>query len=222
MARCTGRTPDAPARPGRTGAGPAAAQRRSRHPSVIARLDLVDRVFRPRRPNQLWVADITYVATWSGFAYVAFVTDVFSRRIVGWRVANTLRADLALDALEMAIWTRQQTTRRARAPLRPRRAVPVDPLHRTPRRARCRHLGRLPRRQLRQRLGRDGDRALQGELITSKDRGGPSKTSSWPPCPGSTGGTPTASTPPSATCRQPSSRTPTTLNNTLAASAGQH
>jgi putative transposase len=69
--------------------------------------DLVERQFRAQRPNQLWIADITYVATWSGFAYAAFVTDVFSRRIVGWRVSTTLRADLALDALEMAIWTRQ-------------------------------------------------------------------------------------------------------------------
>jgi putative transposase len=70
--------------------------------------DLVERAFRASGPNQLWVADITYVATWSGFAYVAFVTDVFSRAIVGWRVANTLRADLALDALEMAIWARKE------------------------------------------------------------------------------------------------------------------
>lgn len=69
--------------------------------------DLVERCFAAPDPNRLWVADITYVATWSGFAYVAFVTDVFSRRIVGWRVSNTLRADLALDALEMAIWTRK-------------------------------------------------------------------------------------------------------------------
>jgi putative transposase len=68
--------------------------------------DLVDRQFRASAPNELWIADITYVATWSGFAYAAFVTDVFSRRIVGWRVANTLRTDLALDALEMAIWSR--------------------------------------------------------------------------------------------------------------------
>jgi putative transposase len=66
----------------------------------------VDRRFVATAPNQLWIADITYVATWSGFAYAAFVTDVFSRRIVGWRVANTLRADFALDALEMAIWSR--------------------------------------------------------------------------------------------------------------------
>jgi putative transposase len=70
--------------------------------------DLVQRQFRATSPNQLWVADLTYVSTWSGFAYVAFVTDVFSRRIVGWRVATTLRAELALDALEMAIWTRRE------------------------------------------------------------------------------------------------------------------
>jgi putative transposase len=70
--------------------------------------DLVERRFAATRPNQLWVADITYVATWSGFAYTAFVIDVFSRRIVGWRVATTLRASLALDALEMAIWSRSE------------------------------------------------------------------------------------------------------------------
>jgi putative transposase len=68
--------------------------------------DLVERAFVAFRPNQLWIADITYVATWSGFAYTAFVSDVFSRKIVGWRVSTTLRADLALDALEMAIWSR--------------------------------------------------------------------------------------------------------------------
>lgn len=55
------------------------------------------------------MADITYVATWSGFAYVALVTDVFSRRVVGWRVSSDLRADLALDALEMAVWSRATT-----------------------------------------------------------------------------------------------------------------
>jgi transposase InsO family protein len=68
--------------------------------------DLVDRQFHASAPNQLWIADITYVATGSGFAYVAFITDVFARRIVGWRVSNTLRADLTLDALEMAVWSR--------------------------------------------------------------------------------------------------------------------
>jgi transposase InsO family protein len=68
--------------------------------------DLVARNFTADRPNQLWVADLTYVATWSGFAYVAFITDVFSRKIVGWRVSNSLRSDLALDALEQAIHAR--------------------------------------------------------------------------------------------------------------------
>lgn len=68
--------------------------------------DLVDRKFVATRPNELWVADITYVATWTGFAYVSFVTDVFSRMIVGWRVSNSLRSDLALDALEMAVHAR--------------------------------------------------------------------------------------------------------------------
>jgi len=68
--------------------------------------DLVQRTFTATRPNQLWVADLTYVATWSGFVYVAFVIDVFARRIVGWRVATTLRTDLTLDALEQALHAR--------------------------------------------------------------------------------------------------------------------
>jgi putative transposase len=70
--------------------------------------DLVERNFTADAPNRLWVADLTYVSTWAGFAYVAFVIDVFSRFIVGWRVSNSLHADLALDALEMAIWRRQR------------------------------------------------------------------------------------------------------------------
>jgi len=68
--------------------------------------DLVTRKFQATRPNQLWVADLTYVATWRGFVYVAFVIDVFSRRIVGWRASNSLRSDLALDALEQALYER--------------------------------------------------------------------------------------------------------------------
>jgi putative transposase len=69
--------------------------------------DLVDRDFAAQRPNRLWVADLTYVATWSGFVYVAFVIDAFSRFIVGWQTSRSLRTDLPLDALEMAIWHRQ-------------------------------------------------------------------------------------------------------------------
>jgi transposase InsO family protein len=70
-------------------------------------LDLVKRNFKASRPNQLWEADLTYVATWKGFVDTAFVIDVFSRQIVGWRVATTLRSDLALDALEQAIHARK-------------------------------------------------------------------------------------------------------------------
>ena len=74
--------------------------------SAVRPPDLVQRDFRASRPNQLWVADLTYVATWLGFVYVAFVIDVFSRAIVGWRVSSSLRSDLALDALEQALHAR--------------------------------------------------------------------------------------------------------------------
>jgi putative transposase len=69
-------------------------------------LDHVKRQFQASRPNELWVADFTYVATWAGFVYVAFVIDVFSRRIIGWRAARSMHAELVLDALEQAIWAR--------------------------------------------------------------------------------------------------------------------
>jgi putative transposase len=68
--------------------------------------DLVERDFTATRPNQLWVADFTYVATWRGFVYVAFVIDIYARRIVGWRVAASLHTDFVLDALEQAIYDR--------------------------------------------------------------------------------------------------------------------
>ena len=68
--------------------------------------DLVQRDFTAVQPNQLWVSDLTYVSTWRGFVYVAFVIDVFTRRIVGWRVSNSLRTELALVALEQAIYER--------------------------------------------------------------------------------------------------------------------
>lgn len=71
--------------------------------------DLVERRFVASQPNQLWVADFTYVATWRGFVFVAFVIDVYSRRIVGWRVATTVRTELVLDALEQAVAARGDT-----------------------------------------------------------------------------------------------------------------
>jgi len=70
-------------------------------------VDLVDRHFVAPAPNRLWVADLTYVKTHSGWVYVAFIVDVFSRYVVGWQASRSLRAELALDALEMAIWARR-------------------------------------------------------------------------------------------------------------------
>ncbi|MFD2495133.1 DDE-type integrase/transposase/recombinase, partial [Amycolatopsis jiangsuensis] len=70
--------------------------------------DLVDRRFTADRPNQLWVADITYIRTFSGWVYAAFVIDVFSRMVVGWQVSTSLHTNLALDALEMGIWARKR------------------------------------------------------------------------------------------------------------------
>lgn len=75
-------------------------------PALDRPADLVDRTFVATRPNPLWVADFTYVATWAGFVYVAFVIDVCARRIVGWRVSSSMRTDFVLDALEQAIYAR--------------------------------------------------------------------------------------------------------------------
>lgn len=77
-------------------------------PTAARPADLVGRRFAPPAPNRLWVADRTYVSTWSGFAYVAFVTDAYARRILGWRVAATMTTTMVLDSIEQAIWTRQQ------------------------------------------------------------------------------------------------------------------
>ncbi len=84
---------------------------RTTHPAAVGErpADLVNRMFSAAAPNRLWLADLTYVWTVRGFCYTAFIVDAFSRRIVGWRVASTLRTDLALDALEMAIWARGQS-----------------------------------------------------------------------------------------------------------------
>ena len=82
---------------------------RTTHPAAVSQrpADLVERVFSAIAPNRLWVADLTYVWTRAGFVYTAFVTDVFSRAIVGWRVSPSLHTELALDALEMALWHRR-------------------------------------------------------------------------------------------------------------------
>ncbi len=72
-------------------------------PAAVRPTDLVNRQFRAERPDQLWVCDMTYIRTWVGFAYLALVIDVFSRRIVGWALAGHMRAELPLEALELAI-----------------------------------------------------------------------------------------------------------------------
>ena len=77
-------------------------------PTAARPADLVSRQFGPPAPNRLWVADLTYVSTWSGFAFVAFVTDAYARRILGWRVAATMATSMVLDSIEQAIWTRQR------------------------------------------------------------------------------------------------------------------
>ena len=75
--------------------------------AVPCPLDHVNRQFKADRPNQLWLSDFTYVSTWQGWLYVAFVIDVFARRIVGWRVSNSMHTDFVLDALEQALYARQ-------------------------------------------------------------------------------------------------------------------
>jgi putative transposase len=77
-------------------------------PAAERARDLALRNFRPLAPDRLWVADITYVSTWSGWVYVAFVVDAYARRILGWRAGSTMSTQLVLDALEQAIWTRQR------------------------------------------------------------------------------------------------------------------
>ncbi len=77
------------------------------NPAAPCPLDRVRRQFSVERPNQLWVSDFTYVSTWQGFVYVAFVIDVFARRIVGWRVSSTMHTDFVLDALEQALYARR-------------------------------------------------------------------------------------------------------------------
>jgi len=117
-------------------------------PQASRPADLVERDFAAAAPNRLWLADLTYVRIWAGFVYVSFVFDAYSRFIVGWQAATHLRTDLAIDALEMALWRHQgdldglvhHSDRGA--------GVPLHPLHRTPRRGRRRHLGRFTRRRL--------------------------------------------------------------------------
>jgi transposase InsO family protein len=122
--------------------------------------DLLQRDFSASSPNEKWVADITYLRTWSGFCYLAFILDCYSRLLVGWQLATHLRTELVLDALEMANGLRRPAAGADRA-LGSRLPVHEHRLHRPPRRARARTLRRLAGRRLRQRAGGSLGRDLQ-------------------------------------------------------------
>ena len=129
--------------------------------------DLAKRNFTASRPNELWVVDFTYVPTWSHMAFSAFVSDVYSRRIVGWRTAAAMPTQLPLDApADGAVDppTGRRARRRTHPPQRRRQPIHLNPLHQPARRRRRARLNRHCRRQLRQRHGRIGDRALQDRM----------------------------------------------------------
>jgi putative transposase len=170
--------------------------------------DLVRRNFKAAEPNRLWVNDLTYVPIWSGFAYTAFVIDAFSRRVVGWKVSSSLETGLALDALEMAIWSR--------------RGESLEGLvHHSDRGSQylaIRYTTRLAEAGMAGSVGSKGDsydNALaetvnglyKAELIR---RRGPWRRSSRRPPSGWRGGTTAACTAPAIACRRPSTRPPGT------------
>ncbi len=184
----------------------------SRRPET--RPDLVERNFTAESPNRLWVCDITYCRTFSGWVYAAFVTDVFSRRVVGWQLSKSLRTDLALDALEMAIWTRTRdghdvtglthhsdkgssTSPSATPSVWPRPA-------RSPRSARRTTRMTMPPPRRSTRYSRPSSCATRGH-------GSRSTTLRSPPRSTSTGRATGARTARSARSRPPSSRTPTII-----------
>ncbi len=184
-------------------------------PDALRAPDLVNRNFTADRPDALWVTDLTYVPTRSGMAYVCFIVDAFSRRIVGWRVASNMKTEMVLDALEMARRSRGGSpTRRAGDTLRCRVAIYERAIHGTSRRDRCASLDRHRRGQLRQRAGGDDQRPLQDRARLTgptAPAGTTSTNSSSRPCHGCTGSTRTGSMLTATTSRPPSSRPRSTL-----------
>ena len=164
--------------------------------------DLVELNFTATRPNQLWVSDFTYVATWRGFVYVAFVIDVFARRIVGWRVSPSLRTDFVLDALEQAIYDRHSDTL-------------TGLIHHSDRGTQylsMRYTDRLADAGIAPSVGSRGDSydalaesvigRFKTEVIQRRDRGAMGRPSNSPRSPGWTGSTPGGCSSPWATCRR--------------------
>ncbi len=155
-------------------------------------LDRVNRQFKAQRPNQLWVADFTYVSTWQGFVYVAFVVDVFARRIVGWRVSSSMQTDLRARRAGAGAVARRRERDGALVHPRPGLAVRLDPLQRAAGRGRHRALGGQHRRQLRQRAGRDHPGCTRPRSSTGAGPGRRARRSSWPRWSGPRGSTTTA------------------------------
>jgi len=167
-------------------------------PAAARPPDLVERNFTAPEPNRLWVVEFTYVPTWSGTVFTAFVTDVYSRRIVGWRTATSMPTALPLDALEMDLWARG------------RAGQTVDGLvHHSDAGSQYTSI-RYPERLLDAdalasigSVGDSYDNALaestiglyKTELVRHEGPGGVLRTSSWPPCPGCTDSTPPDCTP---------------------------
>ena len=135
-------------------------------------LDRVNRQFHADRPNALWVSDFTYVSTWQGMVYVAFVVDVYARRIVGWKASTLMTTDFVLDALEQALHARKREGELIHHSDRGG-AIREHPLQRAPGRGRDRTVGGQRGGFLRQRAGRDDQRAVQG-------RGDPSPVMAQP------------------------------------------
>ena len=186
-------------------------------PDAVRAPDLVNRDFTAAAPDQLWVTDLTYVPTRSGMAYVCFIVDAFSRRIVGWRVASNMRTEMVLDVLNGQAHPRLTTPRRPRGTRGRRVAVHQRAIHRAARRDRRPPLDRHDRRLVRQRPGRDDQRALQDRVRPrsrrAPDDGTTSTSSSSRRCRGSTGSTTSGCTATAATSRPLSSKQRSTLPN---------
>ncbi len=173
-------------------------------------LDRVNRQFKAQRPNQLWVADFTYISTWQGFVYVAFVVDVFARRIVGWRVSSSMQVDFVLDALEQALYARRAE----------REGALVHHSDRGSQYVSIRYSERLAEAGIEPSVGSTGDsydNALAETInastgctrprsSTGAGRGRRARRSSWPPSSGSRGSTTIACWSRSATSRRPKPR----------------
>jgi putative transposase len=186
---------------------------RTTFPADIGRrpADLVDRKFIAVAPNRLWVADLTYVRAWACIAYTAFVTDVFSRYIVGWKISTSLRAELAMDALEMAIWARGSQDLSGL-------------VHHSDRGQylSIRYTERLADAGAVCSVGSRGDsydnamaesvNALYKTEVVRKQGPWRSNSSNWQPPAGSSGTTSGAFTVPSTTCRRRSSKRSTTVS----------